>query len=202
MARPIGYNLLMQPSYIRTQNAQDVKGLWEDFGCVVTETPFTYPEMKEIPSNDWAEEDGEDVYIPSVLTLKSLELSFSVAYASIRDRDVRPFGEVLDRLVSYFRGDGQGAASFVLYSPYAMRGWDGCVFSGISDVSVSRELRGRVRDMLDFYGSEKRGLFTYMGADDIMEFKLKFKCYTPSVEVIPMFNLDDRTDDNVIGFNR
>lgn len=53
----------------------------EEWGIYLSETPFIpFPEVKELYSNEWKDENGDDEYIPDEPVYKSQELEFTFAY--------------------------------------------------------------------------------------------------------------------------
>ena len=55
-------------------NGSETKDLYADFGIKTTSVPLFLPlETKELPSRDWIDEDGEDVYFPDVVRLQAYD---------------------------------------------------------------------------------------------------------------------------------
>ena len=71
------YSILFQ----KDSEGAKVKDLLTDWGMVCTDFPFDlYPETKDLPKRDWADEDGEDTFIPDVLPLKAYDLEAGICY--------------------------------------------------------------------------------------------------------------------------
>ena len=55
------YSILFQ----KMKSDAPVKDFLVDFGMVCTDFPLSAPgEVKDLPKRDWADEDGEDTFIP------------------------------------------------------------------------------------------------------------------------------------------
>lgn len=62
-------------------NGSETKDLYADFGIKTTSVPLFLPlETKELPSRDWIDEDGEDVYFPDVVRLQAYDTEISMVY--------------------------------------------------------------------------------------------------------------------------
>lgn len=147
------YSLLMQKS----KSGSEVKDLLKDFGMVCTDVPFLMcPEIKDLPSNNWSDEHGEDVYIPEVLMVEAYDWEIGVCYKGdkgMAESSVR-------KLLEYLTGlDGSGA-EMKLYNSHVGIGRKG-YFKGSSGYSLSRSAGG-----------------------DIAEFKIKFRVTDPITEII------------------
>ena len=53
----------------------------DEWNVYVTSLPFRpFPDMKDLPSNDWKDEDGDDEYLPDRPAMQSYEMEVSFAY--------------------------------------------------------------------------------------------------------------------------
>lgn len=147
------YSLLMQKE---TPNAE-VKDLLYDFGMVCTDVPYIMiPSIKELPYNDWADEHGDDVYIPDSLKIKSYDWEIGICYKG----DMNTANTALELLLNYLTGlDGSGV-KIKIYNPHIAIGRQGCYFTGTSNYSLSRTRYG-----------------------DIAEFKIRFKVTDPVTKI-------------------
>ena len=69
--------MLMQ----KMKDGSAVKDSLTDFGIVCTDAPFMpFGEAKELASNDWPDEDGEDTYIPAQIPLAAYDMEIGLAY--------------------------------------------------------------------------------------------------------------------------
>lgn len=129
------YELLMQ----KQVNGSSVKSSLTDFECAVSD--FDYPEEEafSVTSQTWEEEDGEDVYLPSVMRIKSYEVKVTFEYKTSID--------AYYNLRDYLTGrDGYGTR-LKLYFPYYNYGRQDCYvtkmkneFKHVSDVGVVGEI--------------------------------------------------------------
>lgn len=62
-----------------------------NLGILIKSFPFDiYPEMKDIPKNDWFDEDGDEEFVPDVPVFKALtRQKLSFIYEGARDTDIR-----------------------------------------------------------------------------------------------------------------
>lgn len=127
------------------------KDLYSDFGIKTTSAPLFVPgDTKELPSRDWPEEDGVDVYVPNIIPLKSYIVDISVVYNGGQGT----FQSKLDSLASYLL---TGGSELNIYSPYSATSCKGAHFVGFSDFSFTSD----------------------SATGDIAEFKIKFKVAKP-----------------------
>lgn len=73
--------------YFQKLNASDGLGIdtethsCDEWGVMPTRWDFAImPEMKELPVNDWPDEDGDDEYVPDEPKFKSFEMDIEFAY--------------------------------------------------------------------------------------------------------------------------
>lgn len=152
MSRP--YTLLMQKS----ASDSPVRDLYETFGFVCTDVPVTmFADIKELDSNDWKDEHGEDAYIPDTLMIKAYDWDIAVCYKG--DAGTGP--AALRTLLDYLTGlDGSGV-EMKLYSPYTGVGRSGCYYKGSSGHSLHRIIN-----------------------EDIVEVTLRFRVTSPVANIV------------------
>lgn len=117
------------------KNDSVVKDSLSDFGMVCTDVPFIPKgEAKDLASNDWKDESGEDVYIPDVIPTQAYDWEIEMAYKG-------PLSYCYTRLktfIDYLTGrDGSGSAMKV-YSSYTGVGRQGVYYKNISDLEFTR----------------------------------------------------------------
>ena len=57
-----------------------------EWGILIKSFPFDiYPEMKDIPKNDWFDEDGDEEFVPDVPVFKAYEAEVEFIYEGARD---------------------------------------------------------------------------------------------------------------------
>ena len=77
-------------------DGSETKGLYADFGIKTTSVPLLFPsEIKEFPSRNWADEDGEDVYFPTMAKLQAYDIDISMVYKGIQGTfpEYKPAGQ-------------------------------------------------------------------------------------------------------------
>lgn len=139
------------------------KSFMNDFGSGITE--YTHPtfEVKELPSNDWKDEDGEDIYVPpNGLNFNSSDLEFKMCYSG----EYETFGSVLDSIIECLKS-GFLAVKF----HYTCEKWYACLLKSIGD--------------FDVYSNKSVG--------DVVEYKITFKIvnHTKGNEFSRTFLVDD-----------
>lgn len=74
--------------YIQKQDGTEAaRELAEAYGIYAVKIPFiAYPAPKELPKNDWFDEDGEDVYVPNGrAALSAYDIKVKLAYKGVRN---------------------------------------------------------------------------------------------------------------------
>ena len=60
-----------------------------DWNIYIKNFPFNlYPEMKDIPSNDWYDENGDEEYVPDIPVFKSFSSDVEFLYLGAKDTSV------------------------------------------------------------------------------------------------------------------
>lgn len=126
------YSILFQ----KQKSGAVVKDLFDDFGFVCTSVPFDVSgETKDLPTRSYPEVDGDDVYIPDVLPLKSFDTTISVAYKGIESYAVKR----LTALVGYLRGLTDTGARLKMYSSYTMVGRKDCYLKEVGEPTFRKD---------------------------------------------------------------
>lgn len=95
-----GHSIVFQ----KEKAGSPVKDLISDFGMVCLSFPFQLGfESKDVTSDDWVDEDGEDSFEPDILPLKAYDLESVIGYEGADDTKLKSF---LDYLIGL---DGNGA---------------------------------------------------------------------------------------------
>ncbi len=106
----VEYTLLMQ----KMADGSAMKSSLDDFGFVVCDIPWPDVETKKLKSRDWPGEDGEDVYIPSVLNVAAYDIEITLIYKGDRCSCKRNYSALRD----YLLGRDGGGAALIIYDPY------------------------------------------------------------------------------------
>lgn len=127
------YSILMQIG----SDASSFKDLHDDFGFVCTEIKEGDISAKELAHVSWSEEDGLDVYIPSVQRLDSMEISVSLCYVGTP----YTYHAKINALLNYLTGRGGTSLDsdgILLYSHHLNRGFSCCYFKELTEKEVFR----------------------------------------------------------------
>lgn len=137
-------------------NGSETKDLYADFGIKTTSVPLFLPlETKELPSRDWIDEDGEDVYFPDVVRLQAYDTEISMVYKGAQ-------GTFPIKQAAVFRYMTTEGLELNIFSPYSNTGCKGAYFKGFSD--------------FDFTSDSSLG--------DVAVFKMKFRVTKPREQFI------------------
>lgn len=137
-------NMVAKYDLLVVNTSGERKSLVEDFSSGVIEATMPTWKTKELPSNEWKDTEGEDVYVPKDgLHFGGADFEVKMCYkgeeGTWSDKEIE--------LVSLLKGSFLG-----VYCSYANEGWGACYLQEISDVDV--------------YSDENVG--------DVVEYKLKF----------------------------
>lgn len=163
-----------------------VVDLLDKFKIVAMDFPFKKnPKPKDLPTRDWAGEDGLDVYTPDVLPMQSYDIDVTFLYVrntadsqsvsgetkeQTRDRLMRQdINDFIDFI--YGRKAGSDTENEVCSCRLAI--WNDYVGMGRKDVVVS-EVDNELFEADD------------CDPDAIAKFKVKFTVYDPTTEVTAM----------------
>lgn len=163
-----GYSIFFQKAI----SGAKVKDLVAEWSMVCADFPFElYPETKDLPKRDWADQDGEDTFIPDVLPLKAYDIEAELCYTGKMDTAYTKINSFLNYLIGE---DGNGV-DLKIYNPHTKIGRKNLYFSGTSDYE---------------YHSDGNG--------DVVLFKVKFRVSDPKTEVVPIYNVDKTTIEELV----
>ena len=114
----------------------EIKDFLSAFNIGVKNKPLFVPtEMKDLPSRDWAGEDGEDTFFPTNAKYKAYDIDVDVHYKGAWCS----FPAVLSSVFTYLTKNG---TELNIYSPYTQTGCKGAYFKGFSDFDFHRDNEG------------------------------------------------------------
>ena len=125
-----------------------------EWGIFVKKVPFNlFPDMKDIPSRDWADEHGDDEYIPHSPLYKAYEMECNFVY-------VGTHGTANARIKDFLKYLAEGGR-FSIYDTYTKIGRTDVRYMGYSEDVLYR------RD----------------GQNDIVVFSVKLKVNNPITDI-------------------
>lgn len=149
-----------------------VVDLLSAFNIVCQEFPFKKnPSPKDLPTRDWAGEDGLDVYIPEKLPVKHYDIDVIFLYKG-SEQAMR--GD-LNNFIDFLYGRIKGAESDVVQSS-RLAIFNEYTRLGRKDVIVS-EIENEIFNLSD------------SDPDGVAKFKVRFTVYDPTTEVTPTYGL-------------
>jgi len=159
-----------------TYTSGDVVDLLEQFKVVCQEFPFKRtPKPKDLPSRDWAGEDGVDVYIPAMIPVKPYEIEVIFLYVGSEQTIRTDLKGFIDFLYGRIGSDGVNGVN----------GVNGRVQTG--RLAIYNEYVGIGRK--DVVVSEVENELFYLtdsDTDAIAKFNIKFSVNDPTTEVSPV----------------
>lgn len=127
--------LIQKQTYDGTdyENVGEIVDVYETYHILCQELPFKHlPKSKELPSRDWHDEDGEDVFMPKEgLRFQAYDLKVTFLYDGIEENmssDLRNF----INYISDCRGDETGVF-LAIYDEYTKIGRRGLYVKEIDD---------------------------------------------------------------------
>lgn len=145
-----------------------VVDLLETFNIISQDFPFKKnPKPKDLPTRDWAGEDGLDVYVPEKIPMKNYDIDVTFLYVGDEQNIRTDVGNFLDYI--YGRVGANGAfksGRLAIYNEH--------VGIGRKDIVVSDV------DNEIFYCSE-------YDPDAVAKFKVRFTVYDPTTDVTPTY---------------
>lgn len=114
------------------QNVGSTVDTYETYHVVCQESAFKHlPEAKELPSTQWYDEDGDDVYVPPEGTkIDAYDLEITFLYVGTEESmssDIKQFIEFM-----YGRNEG-GSSEFCYYDEYTGTGRQCCYTKSVED---------------------------------------------------------------------
>lgn len=157
------YSILFQ----KMKSNAPVKDFLVDFGMVCTDFPLSAPgEVKDLPKRDWADEDGEDTFIPDTLPLKAYDIKISVCYEGAKGTAM----DKLEMLLEYLTGADNYGSRLKIYNAMTRTGRQDVYLTKISDTEL-------------WQGDNS----------EILEFNMELHVCDPKTRIIPIYNADDST---------
>lgn len=142
-----------------------VVDLFDAFNIVCRDFPFVKnPSPKELPTRDWAGEDGLDVYIPDKIPIKHYDIEVDFIYKGEEDTIREDLTSFIDFI--YGRNEHAVGGRLAIYNEHTGIGRKDVVVSEIGN------------DL--FY-------LTDADPDAVATFKVKFTVYDPTTEVCPWY---------------
>ena len=154
-----------------------VVDLLQAFNIICKDFPFVKnPKSKELPSHNWHDEDGVDVYIPAKIPLEEYDMEVSFIYTCVEDSSIQERDEkmridisnFIDFLYGRVKGnpnDSFSSGRLAIYNEY--------VGMGRKDVYV-KEVKNEIYEK------------TESDPDAVAVFNVKFAVCDPSTEVRPI----------------
>ncbi|NDV68585.1 hypothetical protein [Dysgonomonas sp. 25] len=126
-----------------------------EWGIYVKSIPFKlFPDLKDIPSRNWMDEQGDDEYIPDTPYFKAYEMECEFVYVGVH----RTANTRIKQFLTYLASGG----SFNIYDTYTRIGRTNVRYMGYSEDVLYR------RD----------------GQDDIVVFSVKLKVNNPIADIV------------------
>lgn len=145
--------------------------LLEKFKITCQEFPFKKnPKPKDLPTRDWAGEDGLDVYVPDVIPISSYEIEVKFLYVGTEQTIRKDLSDFIDFLYGRIKGNDMDTVQSGRLAVY-----DEHVGMGRKDVVVSE-----VENTLYYLEPDTDN-------DAIATFKVTFKVYDPTTDVTPTY---------------
>lgn len=133
-------NIRDYKAFLIQKGVDPVKDSYTEWGMIVKSVPFKpIPDPKEIYSEDWPDEDGEDEYIPSIMHYKAYEMDVSFFY--IGDSNTANAS-----IISFFNYIKNGL--FKIYDTYTGIGRQNVRYAGYKENAFLR--RDEIGDIVEF----------------------------------------------------
>ena len=160
---------IQQLSYDGTTYTKgSVVDLFKVYKIVCQDFPFKKnPKPKDLPTRDWAGEDGLDVYVPDNIPMKSYDVDVTFLYVGTEQNIRTDISNFIDFIYGRIKGknsDNVKSGRLSIYNEY--------VGMGRKDVVVS-EIDNEL-----FYCTDA-------DPDAVAKFKVKFTVYDPTTDVTP-----------------
>lgn len=163
-------------SYLLLKKGSDgeVVNSFTRWGIVCCKVPFKIGcKTKSLATHDWADEDGEDTYIPSQLRYESYDTEFEFAYKGEElALNAMNLGLAMVQIGSFKNwlcGRGGTGASLSIYSPFSRIGRQGCYLSSLSDEAPCV--------MSKYHGSN-------LYHENVVTFKATFRVTDPATDIV------------------
>lgn len=141
--------------------------LLESFSIVAQDIPFKRtPSPKDLPTKDWHDEDGLDVYVPDDIPMKSYDLDVVFLYVGKEQNIITDISNFIDFIYGRKKGvesDSVKSGRLAIYNEY--------VKMGRKDVVV-KEIENELFNCSD------------SDPDAVSQFKVRFTVYDPVTEIV------------------
>ena len=166
---------IQQLSYDGTTYSKgSVVDLLTAYKIICQDFPFKKnPKPKDLPTRDWAGEDGLDVYVPDKLPMKSYDIDVTFLYVGTEQNIRTDISDFIDFLSGRKKGDNADTVEsgrLSIYNEYVGMGRKDVVVSDIDNEIL--------------YCSDA-------DPDAVAKFKVKFTVYDPTTEVTPTYGTYD-----------
>lgn len=149
----------------KTYTKGSVVDLFSKFSIVAQDFPFKkFPEAKDLPTRDWAGEDGADVYIPKNIPMKHYEIEVLFLCTGTKDTIRKNITDFIDYICG--RDENAVGGRLAIYNEHTG--------IGRKDVVVSK-----IDNELFFVESSD--------PDAVARFRVKFWVYDPVTDVVPIY---------------
>ncbi len=157
-----------------TYSKGSVVDLLKSYNIICQDFPFKKnPKPKDLPTRDWAGEDGLDVYIPDKIPMKSYDMDVTFLYVGDEEHIRTDISDFIDFICGRIKGgnsDTVKSGRLAIYNEY--------VGMGRKDVVVS-DIDNEI-----FYCTDA-------DPDAVAQFKVKFTVYDPTTDITPVFGTYD-----------
>lgn len=155
------YSILFQ----KMKSGAPIKDLLDNFGMVCTDFPLPSPgDVKDLPKRDWADEDGEDTFVPDTLPIKAYDIKISICYEGTKGTAM----DKLEMLLDYLTGADNYGSRLKIYNAKTHTGRQDVYLTKISDTEL------------------------WQGDDsEILEFNMELHVCDPKTRIVPIYNADN-----------
>lgn len=156
-----------------------VVDLLSTFNIACSEFPFKLlPETKDLPTRDWAGEDGRDVYIPKKIPMKNYDIEVVFLYKGTEDKIHKDVADFVNFV--YGRDKNSVGGRLAIYDEHTKIGR-----KDVRVLSVDN----------DVYSCDDSD------PDAIATFKVKFSVEDPITNVVPQFGKLPSGGNGVVNLN-
>lgn len=156
-----------------------VVDLLSAFNIVCSDFPFKLlSEAKDLPTRDWAGEDGRDIYIPQKICVKNYDVEAQFLYKGTEDRISKDVADFINFI--YGCNDGAIGGRLAIYDDYTKIGR-----KDVHVISIDN----------DVYSCDNSD------PDAIATFKVKFSVEDPITNVVPQFGKLPSGGNGVVNLN-
>lgn len=111
-----------------------LKDLLDNFSIVCTSFPYARNvDTKELPKNDWFDENGEDVFIPPSVKFKAYDITIGLCYCGVKGTGLAK----INSLRNYLSGVSDNCASMKIYNSHTGFGRKGVYLKSFGEMEFS-----------------------------------------------------------------